>query len=136
MALGEHGKLLQHGREIGPYLAVAPRMRAHLEVLGDGHALEDGAALGNLAYAHGHHFVRRQPGDLAVLERDASGAGADQPRDGLEQSRLAGAVGADQGDDLALVDRQLDAAKHLNLTVAGMQVVDGEQAHSVSSSPR
>ena len=41
-------------------------------------------------------------------------AAGDEARDRLEQRRLAGAVGAEQGDDLALVDLEVDAEEHLH----------------------
>ena len=37
---------------------------------------------------------------------------------------LAGAVGADQGDELALRDLERDAVQHFDLAVAGVQVVE------------
>ena len=43
--------------------------------------------------------------------------------------RLAGAVGADQRDDLALVDGERDLAHGLQEAVAHVEPVDGEQAH-------
>ena len=41
-----------------------------------------------------------------------------------EQRGLAGAVGADDGDDLAGVDREVDAVQHLDAAVAGAQALD------------
>ena len=41
-----------------------------------------------------------------------------------QQRGLAGAVGADDGDDLAGVDREVDAVQHLDAAVAGAQALD------------
>ena len=43
--------------------------------------------------------------------------GSTDAADGLEQRRLAGAVGAEQGDDLALPHLEVDAEEHLHLVV-------------------
>jgi hypothetical protein len=44
--------------------------------------------------------------------------------DGHQQGRLAGAVGADQGDDLALVHMQIDAAQRLDVAVERVDAGD------------
>ena len=44
------------------------------------------------------------------------------PGDGLEQRALAGAVGADDGDDLALGHGQIEAVEDLDPPVAGADV--------------
>ena len=44
--------------------------------------------------------------------------GRQQPGDALEQRRLAGAVGAEQGDDLALVDVEVEPEEDLHGPVA------------------
>jgi hypothetical protein len=43
--------------------------------------------------------------------------------------RLAGAVGAEEDDHLAVVDREVDVAQHLNLAVAGAEARDLEEGH-------
>ena len=45
----------------------------------------------------------------------------------FEQRALAGAVGAEQGHDLAGADREVDAVQHADLAVAGRQAADLEQ---------
>jgi hypothetical protein len=51
----------------------------------------------------------------------------------MQQGALAGAVGADQGDDLAGMDFERDAFQRLNLAVEGVDVIQFQQHHS---SPR
>ena len=48
---------------------------------------------------------------LVALESDATGARPQQAGDGLQQRRLAGAVRADQRDDLALHDVEADVVQ-------------------------
>ena len=64
-----------------------------------------------------------------TIESDAARAGFDQPGDGFQQRRLAGAVGPENGDDLAFLQRQRDAAVDDRRTVAGNNFGNGEQAH-------
>ena len=45
----------------------------------------------------------------------APAVGSTSPEMALEQGRLPGAVGAEQRDDLALVDLEVDAEEHLHL---------------------
>ena len=87
--------------------------------------------------------MRRPSGDWAIAMRMISWVGSwvmsvpsktivpvAGPRlaaDRHHQRRLAGAVGADQGDDLALVDLEVDAAERDDLAVVGADAADGEE---------
>ena len=53
--------------------------------------------------APGRDLVRRGVGDVAPVEDDRAAVGLDHAADGPQQRRLAGPVGAEEGDDLALV---------------------------------
>src|SRR4029079_19377031 len=53
-------------------------------------------------HAEAADVVRRQPRDVAALEQDGAGVGAQMAGDQVEQRGLAGAVGPDDGGDLAL----------------------------------
>ncbi len=50
--------------------------------------------------------------------------------DGAQQRRLAGAVRADERDDLAFVDRERDLAHRLEQAVSHVEPLDGEQTHA------
>ena len=50
-----------------------------------------------------------------------------RPRDGAQRRRLARAVAAEDGHDLALVDPQRDAVQRLDLAVARLDVLELEQ---------
>src|SRR5436853_447964 len=84
---------------------------------------------------------RRMRG-LAISARPLAakhyGAGTcrQQPGNGLEEGRLAGAVGADDGQRLALLERQVDAVEGLEVAVESLKAVRLEQGHGVSSASR
>ncbi len=50
--------------------------------------------------------------------------------DGAQQRRLAGAVGADDGERLAGIETDVDAEQRLEVAVEGRQAVGFEQAPS------
>ena len=60
------------------------------------------------------------PGDVAHHAGRAAG-GIDHAGEQLERGGLAGAVGPEKGDELALLDRQVDAAHRLHLAVLAME---------------
>ena len=66
-------------------------------------------------------LVGRGVGDVAPVEDHRALVGLDHPADGLQQRRLAGAVGAEQRDDLALVDLEVDVEEHLHVAVEHLQ---------------
>lgn len=77
----------------------------------------DGQPLGHVA-----------DGEARLAHEPAAGRphGAD---DGAQQGRLAGAVGADQGDDLTAVEAQVDALENGSPAENDMQVIEREQWH-------
>ena len=105
------------------------REPAHLQVLLDGQAGEGPAALGHLDDARGDDLVRGDRTEVPSVEANGPGARADDPGDRVEGGRLARAVGADERDDLALLDRQRHALEGVDVAVVGVDVVDFEQRH-------
>src|SRR5437588_91821 len=55
-----------------------------------------------------------------------AGVGPQQAGDAAHDGRLAGPVGAQQGDDLAAADGEVDVAEHLDRAVAGAQPLDAQ----------
>ena len=55
--------------------------------------------------------MRRQPGNLRPVEEDRAGRRVIDAGDLVEERRLAGAVRADQGDDPAARDREVDVVR-------------------------
>ena len=99
----------------------------HLEVLPHGERRERAHAAGHLEHAAPGDLGGRGGGHVDAVEDDRAAVGLDDPRDGAQQRRLAGAVGAEQGDDLALVHLEVDVEQHLHAAVADVEVADEEQ---------
>src|SRR5262249_47677091 len=73
-------------------------------------------------------LVRPEANELAVLELDRSGARPHEPDEGVHQRRLADTVAAEQRDDLALVQIEVDPPENVaGLRVAGADVANLEQ---------
>ena len=63
-------------------------------------------------------------GPLGSFERHSAGQRAQEPRRRPQQAGLARAVGADQRDDLARLDRQIEMAEQHVLAASDGQIVD------------
>ena len=66
---------------------------------------------------------------FSPLKTMSPGARRRQARDRAQRRRLAGPVGADERDALALLDRQRDALQRLDVAVVRVDVVDLEHRH-------
>ena len=73
--------------------------------------------------------MRRQARDVVPLEADAAGCRLVDAADEIEDRRLAGAVRADDREDLALVDAEADAVDRLDAAEMHGQIFDLEQCH-------
>src|SRR5262249_13728917 len=124
--------LVQSGPEL---LTVDPGERPHLEVLVDGERGEKLAALGDPRDAHLVDPVRRQPLDPSSQELDRPRARLDEPEDCLDGAALAGAIGAEDGADLALGNLEVDPLDSADGAVGDLEPRDAEDdAHA--SAPR
>ena len=68
-------------------------------------------------------------GDVAAVEEDLAAVGVDQADGHPEARGLARPVGAEQADDLALVDVEVDAVDDLAASVPLLQAADFQQGH-------
>ncbi len=66
----------------------------------------------------------RPAGDVGAVQRDRAFRRRLQPHERLEQRRLARAVGAEHRHDLALFDRQRNAAHRVDAAIANVKIVD------------
>ena len=87
-----------------------------------------------------HHVARlgledRFTHELNITTDNAWGLRGWQPGDGVEAGGLAGTVGADQGDDLALVNMKADPVQRLDIAVLDFEIFNLQQ-HQITSSPR
>ena len=97
------------------------------EVLGDGQAVEEPAALGDVHDPEPRPLCGRDAREVSPGECDAPAHRTDQPRDHSQRRRLAGAVGTEQRDHLARPDGQVEVADHGRPVVAGGQPLDAQQ---------
>src|SRR6185436_13246478 len=89
-----------HARpEVAP--AAAVRQEGGLHVLIDRQLGEDIGALERAPHAEPADVVRRESGDVAAFQYHRARVGTEVAGDQVEQRRLAGAVGPDDGGDLA-----------------------------------
>jgi hypothetical protein len=89
----------------------ACRERAELQVLRHGQFAENAAAFRHQRDPFLDDVVRLQTGDRPPVHRDIAGLAFHHSRDGLQQRRFAGAVGAKNHANLALGDLQRHALK-------------------------
>ena len=119
--------LLQTGKQlIDPLdilldaVLVIAQVRAHLQVLQHRQVGEHTAALRRLGDARLQYLVDGPAQQLLVVIGDGAAVGLHQTGDGAQGGGLTGAVGADQGDDLAVRHFQTDAAQRLDAAVGHM----------------
>jgi hypothetical protein len=70
--------------------------------------------------------VRRGVGDVVAAEVDPAAARVVEPVDRAERRRLAGAVRAEQRDDLTLAHLECDALKRVDRAVVRVDPVERE----------
>src|SRR5438094_715998 len=106
----EHRLVAPHlgGRAVGDLPAVVQHDHPVGDVHDHAHALEQGDVLERARDAEGRDVRRRPVRAVPPLERDPAFERVIEPADGVEQARLAGAVGADDRHDLPLRDAQAD----------------------------
>ena len=79
---------------------------------------------GHLANAKIADLVARPTGNIGAAIEDAPARGLVHPGNGADQRGFAGAVGADDGDDRALLDLERDAVERLRVAVEHIEVFD------------
>ena len=123
---GEHGDGLVD-EAAGGVLVVAQHPARQPQVLGHRQRGEHALAARHERQAESGDLLGGQPGDVAPVERDATLAGGQQAGDRLQQGRLAGAVGAEQGEQLVALDVDVDAEQHLQRPVRRLDALAGQQ---------
>src|SRR5262249_15595199 len=102
-------------------------VRPHLQVLADRHRRPELPRLRNEDEAVLHQAKRPLGRDVAPVVDDATALRMEETGHGLQDRRLAGALGADQGDDLALRDFERDVPDGLHVVVENVDRFDGEE---------
>src|SRR5690606_25699755 len=115
-------------------LAVVREQR-DLHVLPHGHRGIGGGDLEGTADAEAPDLARAQAGRVAAENPDRARVAADLAVEDVEARALAGAVGADEGEDLAGGEREGDAPHRMHAAVGLRQVLDFEdgRAHRAAS---
>ena len=116
----ERGRRTEHAGEG----AVADlEVLGRLEVLAGGRALDQTDVLERAAHAAVGPVEHLELGDVLAAVADPARGGGVEAGDAVEQRRLARPVGADDADDLVLVDPQVDVAQRLHAAEADRHVV-------------
>src|SRR5699024_8427205 len=96
------------------------------QVLLNTHAFENPSSLRHVHHALARNMMRGLVRNHLALQQNASADATHQARDRAQRGALAGTVAAQQGDDLALVHVQTDAAQGLDFAVIGLDGLDTE----------
>ena len=107
---------------------------ADVEVLGHRERGKDLAAFGHLAEAEVADAMARPAGNIGAAEDDAAARLRLHAGERADERRLAGAVGADDGDDRAFRDLERHAVERLHVAVEDIEVFDAQ--HHTASAPR
>ncbi len=119
--LGQDREELGHFVEASTTVTRAEGHPGDLQVLGHGEVGEDPPVLGDEGHATAQHLVGGRTGDVLAVEAHRPRGRGQQPGDRGQRRGLARAVGADERDDLALVDPQPEVPDRGDRPVAGGQ---------------
>src|SRR5262249_9672386 len=111
------------GQHAGP----RPAVPGHPDVLPHGELPEEPDVLEGAADAEAGPGVGRQPRDPAPAEDDLTRAGGIQAADGVEDGRLAGAVGTDDREDRAVPHRERHRLDGPEAAEADREPIQGER---------
>lgn len=92
-------------------------LQDRLDVILYGHLAEDARFLRQVADTQLRAFVHRVVGDIFIVEEYLAGIGGDEPRRHVESGRLAGTVGSQQSDNLALLQTDAHIVDHRALAI-------------------
>src|SRR5437899_2995159 len=109
----------------------AVQMQTEQDVLEGGHLLEERGELKRPHQPAPGDLMRSQPRDVLAVEDDGAPRRSQEPAQEVEAGRLAGPVGADQADDLALVDGEVDAVDGGQATEEPGEITGLEERHEV-----
>ncbi len=124
----QHGEDVEDivDRRVG-FVTVPARPAGKAQVLVDGQRAEHALPARHLADAEHGDLVGWRVGDVAAVEHDRAAVRLDDAADRLQQRALARAVRAEQGDDLALLDIDVDPEQHLPAGVPGIDAAHQQQ---------
>ena len=129
VALLQAGKLLIDLSDGVGDLAFGAGIGTHLQILLHGELEEDPAPFGAERHALADDLVGGGAQQGGALKFDGAGAGLQQTADGVQGGGFAGAVRADQGDDLTLVYLKGNAFDGVDAAIVNLQIIDTQQTH-------
>src|SRR4029077_12950594 len=107
---------------------------ADVEILCDRERRKDLPPFGDLADAEVADPIARPARDIGAAIGDVAAPAAQHAGNGADQRGLTGAIGADNGDDGALLDVERHAVERLDVAVEHIEVFDAQ--HHKTSAPR
>src|SRR5581483_7241915 len=90
------------------------RTGAQLQILNRAQVLENVLSLRNIAQAHSNYLVRPAPGDVGAAKQYAACPRHDQADHRFHQGRFPGAARPDDGDDLAVRNRDRNSVQNVD----------------------
>ena len=122
----QHGIDLEPLRHVGVDLLVLADEGTDTQVVLDGEFGERAASLRDVLEAPPHDVGRALADELLAAQLDAA-RGLDHARHRPQRGGLAGTVGTEDHDDLAVVDMEVEPVQHLDRPVPAAQGLDVEQ---------
>ena len=116
-------------KQLLPELGGAVPVPADQKVVEDGGILEQFDVLEGARDPAPGDVVRGLPGNVLILEIERAGGRIVEPRDQVEDRAFAGTVGADDRQDLSLLDSKADGIHRLQAAEAQRQVFGAQIAH-------
>src|SRR4051794_31346517 len=141
LAAGQHPglaveALVQLRQQLDQLVAAKAALRlGELEVLADRHAIEQRPALGDERDAAARELVGGDALDALLVEPHRAADRGEQAGDRRQRRRLAGAVGAEQSDDLAGAHLEREVAHDRRTGVAGIERLHAQQGGARHSPP-
>ena len=114
-----------------PRALAAVQMQAQEHILERGHLLEERGELKRAHEPARGDLMRAEAGDVLAVEDDRPAGRSQKSAQEIEAGRLAGAVRADQADDLALVDGEVDAVDGRQPAEEPGEIARLEERHEV-----
>src|SRR5919109_4320210 len=103
----------------GAHVAVS----AHHDILEHTHTAEQRHILESTGDAEGGDAVGRKKGAILSIQENTTWGGMVYAADGIQESTFAGAIRADDGHDLALVDVHTHSLKRSQATESDMNIL-------------
>ena len=122
--VGEDAEQLSDLIETPPAVGLRRCDPCEPEVLLDGQVAEDPPPFRHHHHAHPRACRRVAPGDVVAVEANGAARRSEQSGDRVQQRRLAGAVGTDEGDDLTRVDTERHGVQRRDRAVTRGETID------------